>query len=303
MLPPQPPRPAPPATAITLPKLLLVEGDTPMHFFEALLCHLGLDPHILILNYRGTAALATYLKTLAATPDFARLVTSVGVVRDAENDAAAAGQGVTHALSAAALTAARTPPIRTSVFILPDNNNPGMIETLCMEAVKNEPTLANSYTCVEEFFVCLGRSRVALPSLPVLAKNQAQAYLATRQDVQMFPGIAAYRDLLALDQCHLPAPHPIPASLVGRACAKSGSRSQRKWPSISFSWPSSSSYASRRAKPGLRVQRLQGGLLVLAVQPEILNTRVTPVPPVLPGVPPLRGRSWREPRWSFARWQ
>ncbi len=37
MLPPQPPRPAPPATAITRSKLLLVEGATPMHFFEALL--------------------------------------------------------------------------------------------------------------------------------------------------------------------------------------------------------------------------------------------------------------------------
>jgi hypothetical protein len=164
-----------------------------MHFFEALLRHLGLAPHILILNYQGTADLATFLKTLTATPDFARLVTSVGVVRDAENNAAAARQAVTDALNAASLIAARTPLIRTSVFILPDNNNPVMIETLCMEAVKNEPTLANAHACVEEFFVCLGRSSVALPSLPVLAKNQARAYLATRRDVQMFPGIAAYR--------------------------------------------------------------------------------------------------------------
>jgi hypothetical protein len=62
MLSPRPPRPVPPATAITLSKLLLVEGDTPSHFFEALLRHLGLDSHILILNYRGTADLATYLK-------------------------------------------------------------------------------------------------------------------------------------------------------------------------------------------------------------------------------------------------
>jgi Protein of unknown function (DUF3226) len=121
-------------------------------------------------------------------------VTSVGVVRDAENDAAAARQAVSHALSAAGLMAARTPPIRTAMFILPDNNNPGMIETLCVEAVKNEPSLANAYTCVEEFFVCLGRTGVSLPSLPVLAKHQAQAYLATRQDVQLFPGIAAYRN-------------------------------------------------------------------------------------------------------------
>jgi hypothetical protein len=138
--------------------------------------------------------LKTDLITLATTPDFARLVTSVGVVRDAENDAVAALQSVTDALTAAGLTPARTPPIRTSVFILPDNKSPGTIETLCMEAVKSEPTLANAYGCVEEFFACLGRNQVALPSDPILAKNRAQAYLATRQEVQMFPGIAAYRD-------------------------------------------------------------------------------------------------------------
>lgn len=194
MLLPRPPRPAPPASPITLPKLLLVEGDTPMHFFEALLLHLGLSPQILILNYGGTADLKTYLRTLTATPDFARLVKSMGIVRDPEGDAVAAHRSVADALTAAGLTPARTPPIRTSIFILPDNNSPGMIETLCMEAVKNEPTLANAYTCVEEFFVCLGRNNVALPSDPVLAKNHAQAYLATRQRVQMFPGIAAYSD-------------------------------------------------------------------------------------------------------------
>jgi len=165
-----------------------------MHFVEALLRHLGLESQILILNYRGTADLATYLKTLAATSAFAHLVTSVGIVRDAENNAATARQAVAHALSAVGLTAARTPPIKISVFILPDNNNPGMIETLCMEAVKNEPALANAYTCVEECFACLVRNKVALPSLPVLAKNQAQAYLTTRQDVQLYPGIAAYRN-------------------------------------------------------------------------------------------------------------
>jgi hypothetical protein len=188
----QPPKPPPPPTPVTLSKLLLVEGATPMHFFEALLKHLGLSPQILVLDFKGTGDLRAYLKTLTATSDFVRLVTSVGVVRDAENDAAAAHQAVADALTAVGLTATRKPPIQTSVFILPDNANPGMIETLCIEAVKNEPTLANEYTCVEEFFACLGRRNVPLPPSPKFAKIVAQAFLATRQQVQLPPGIAAY---------------------------------------------------------------------------------------------------------------
>ncbi|HQU46065.1 MAG TPA: hypothetical protein PK867_24845 [Pirellulales bacterium] len=45
MIPPRPP-PLPLPAPISLSKLLLVEGDTPMHFFEALLLHLNLSNQI-----------------------------------------------------------------------------------------------------------------------------------------------------------------------------------------------------------------------------------------------------------------
>jgi hypothetical protein len=51
----QPPRMAPPPVPIALSKLLLVEGDTPMHFFEALLQHLGLGSAVEVRNFRGAA--------------------------------------------------------------------------------------------------------------------------------------------------------------------------------------------------------------------------------------------------------
>src|SRR5262249_59391397 len=94
------------------------------------------------------------------------------------------------ALQAAALA----PSIKTSVFILPDNAGPGTIETLCMRAVDGEPALATASACAAEFFACLAKNGVALPSEPKLAKNRAQAYLATRMEVQLFPGQAAYKD-------------------------------------------------------------------------------------------------------------
>ena len=185
--------PPPPPGPITLTKLLLVEGDTPTHFFEALLRHLKLDATVEVRNFRGVGDFKAFVAALAATAEFQGLVTSVGVVRDAEDRPAIhARQSVEAALTAAGLTPTRIPPIRTSVFILPDDTNPGMIETLCMEAVRGEPSLAGAYGCITDFFACLARNKIALPSGPVLAKNHAQAYLATRPKLKPFPGLAAY---------------------------------------------------------------------------------------------------------------
>ncbi|HEY7428040.1 MAG TPA: DUF3226 domain-containing protein [Gemmataceae bacterium] len=146
MIPVRPMGPPPKPIPVTLPKLLFVEGDTPMHFFEALLRYLHLDQQIEIRNFRGVGDFKTFLMDLAKSADFQRLVASVGVVRDAEDQpAAAARQSVLNAFTAAGLTPQRIPLVQTSIFILPDNTNPGMIETLCIEAVKTEPSLTDAY--------------------------------------------------------------------------------------------------------------------------------------------------------------
>lgn len=193
MIPAKPLAPVLPPPPISLSRLLLTEGDTPMHFFEALLRHLGKAHEVEIRNFRSISQLRPTLLDLAQTAEFQTLVTSVGVVRDAEDDAAAALRSVEGALQAAGLAPGRAPPIKTSVFILPNNAGPGMIETLCMQAVDGEPALAAASACTAQFFACLGKGGIALPTEPKLAKNRAQAYLATRTDVQLFPGQAAYK--------------------------------------------------------------------------------------------------------------
>lgn len=193
MIPRPAPAPIPPLPPVSFPRLLLVEGDTPLHFFEAFLKHLGIAAVIEVRNFRGVPNLKPFLADLAGTAEFQTVVNSVGVVRDVETDAVAARQSVEGALQAAGLTPARVPPIKTSIFILPDNTNPGMIETLCMRAVESEATLQAASTCATEFFACLHKNGLSLPTEPKLAKNRAQAYLATRMDVQLFPGQAAYR--------------------------------------------------------------------------------------------------------------
>jgi hypothetical protein len=86
-----------------------------------------------------------------------------------------------------------SPNLAVTAFVFPDDQNPGNIETLCLAAARQEPSLAVALTCVDAFFDCLQRGQVSLPQQPALAKNHAQTYLATRMAAQLFPGTAAYR--------------------------------------------------------------------------------------------------------------
>ena len=195
MIPARPPKAPPAPTPIQLSKLLLVEGDTPMHFFEALLQHLGLQDQIEIRNFGGITDLRSFLPSLLVTPGFKERVKVLAAVRDAEENAYAARQSINDALTAAGLTPQAVPQVRTAIFILPDGQNPGKIETLCMRSVSADP----AYSCVEKFFDCVRKEKGALPVNFDQAKAYAQVFLATRENVQLFPGVAAYRGYWSWD--------------------------------------------------------------------------------------------------------
>lgn len=177
---------APPPLPFRVSKLLLLEGQTPLHFFEALLLQLGLSPQIEVRSFGGVGDLRDSLTALANTPGF-HLIQSLGIVRDAERDAKAALAAVNGGVAAAGVNQHGLKKI--SVFLLPDNARPGMIETLLVDSLRADPI----YACIEEFFDCTAKFGAPLPAGEIAAKSLAQAYLATRPEVQMFPGIAAYR--------------------------------------------------------------------------------------------------------------
>jgi hypothetical protein len=164
---------------ITYAKLLVVEGIDPWGFFKALLQTMDLLSEVEIRNYGGIKELTDYLNTLRVTPGF-RDVVSLGIVRDAEIDAKSAFQSVRDSLACAELPVPEKPKVAapgtpaTSVFILPDCEKSGMLETLCLEAVTNDPAIP----CVEDYFDCLKRSGIDVPSN--LAKAQTHAFLASR---------------------------------------------------------------------------------------------------------------------------
>ena len=179
----------PSPTELTAPKQLVVEGKDSMHFFEALLRFLGISD-VQVQNSGGVGELRGFLKALLITPNFSGSVASLGIVRDAENSAPSAAQSVCSALSAANLTvpsAASTPTSsspQVSYFILPDNSQPGMLETLCLRSVARDPVMP----CVHDFFTCINDIGLAPSNMD---KARIQAYLASKRQLRRLLGEAA----------------------------------------------------------------------------------------------------------------
>ncbi|MGH7597070.1 MAG: DUF3226 domain-containing protein [bacterium] len=157
---------------------LLVEGKDAEIFFKALLRKINLSG-IQVQDFGGKDELKGFLKALRNAPNFARQVVSLGIVRDAETDPKAAFQSVCSALRNADLTepprpiaqAGENPKI--SVLIIPNAMTPGMLETLCLEAVTEDPAMA----CVREYFECVQLKKGLLPSN--MFKARLHVYLAS----------------------------------------------------------------------------------------------------------------------------
>ena len=178
MLPPGLQTPGSPAP-ISYNKLLITEGGDAFSFFKAALRHLGLLDQIEIRNLGGVTDWSAYLPVLVRTDGFAHVV-SLALVRDAETDCRAAFQSACAALARAHLPVPPQPAAAApgspsvAVFILPDCHRPGMLETLCLEAVANDPATV----CVDRYFNCLSTRKLVLPAN--LEKARVRAFLASR---------------------------------------------------------------------------------------------------------------------------
>lgn len=176
--------------AITHPKQLLVEGRDAVAFFGALLKHLGLS-EVQIQNFGGISELRPFLKALRNEPGFWGNVLSLGVIRDAESNPQGAFQSVRDSLLAASLPSPVKPAVsegnnpQVSVLILPGAATPGMLESLCLAALENDPATQ----CVDDYFDCLKQQLAALPSN--LTKARLHAFLSSRPKPDLLVGEAA----------------------------------------------------------------------------------------------------------------
>ena len=172
---------------------LLVEGKDQLNFFEAFTKHLSIQS-VQVSNFGGVTDLREFLSSFAKARNFEK-IRSIGIVRDAEKLAGSAFQSVQSALGNAALpvparagqTSGGSRPV--TVYILPDNKHPGMLETLLCR------TFANTAEdrCIDDYFACVG-APVRQPE-----KARAHAWLATKPDPHVSVGVAAKKDYWDLD--------------------------------------------------------------------------------------------------------
>lgn len=177
---------------------LLVEGNDERNFFVAMFRHLSLDG-VQIQNFGGVDNLRDFLATFARLDDVFEDVESVGIVRDAEISAESAFQSVQGALRNADMVVPTAPGVKAdgspsvSVFILPDNESGGMLETLLCRTFENTPMNG----CIDDFLDCVSdetSERLRRPE-----KSRAHAYIATTPEPQVSVGVAAQRGYWNLD--------------------------------------------------------------------------------------------------------
>ncbi len=214
-----------PNVSIEKTVLLLVEGNDDYWFFRRLIERRHnvseiQQVDIQIIEFAQADKLSRFLSNVIA-PALATTATAVrgiGIVRDADDNYAAALQSVEGALRQANLPVPQTPTqpavglvseynINVATYIMPDNTSRGDLETLCLEAIRD----AEVMPCVNGYFDCLksidhlprqeskARLRAFLaanPADPTLLSGNAIAAGVIPWDSPAFDGIHQFLDLL-----------------------------------------------------------------------------------------------------------
>jgi hypothetical protein len=174
---------------IIKPVLLIGEGRDEENFFSSLVEHLGLIERIQVAEYGGKDGLRGFLSALRAFPN----LKNIGIMRDADNDHAAALASVMSAISHAKLPDI----VRVTPFILPAPNGYGALEALVLKAVSATPTWA----CVDAFSKCVTEKIPGAFSKTGYDKHRLQAWLSTLPRPGLRLGEAACAG-------HIPFVHP-----------------------------------------------------------------------------------------------
>ncbi|MYC34586.1 MAG: hypothetical protein F4X64_15595 [Chloroflexi bacterium] len=169
-------------------KLLLVEGADDRRLFGALANHLAIHG-ITIESYNGKSNLGNDLANRTRSPHFS-LYSSLGIVRDADDNAQSAFNSVISALLRAKLPKPTSPVspatehgLRVAVLIIPPDEDSGELENLCLRSIEN----AEERACVDACINCVETAGEPI-SANRLAKAKVHTYLAAGPEPGFFAG-------------------------------------------------------------------------------------------------------------------
>jgi len=183
---------------ITESKLIIVEGDDDKSFLIALIEWLGLSG-IQVIGCIGKGSMPDVMRAVAITRGFSDRVVSLGIVRDADENAQGRFDSVCNALRAAGLSVPSQPLTfaqgtpRVIVMIWPCDRNEGTLEDVCLQSVASYPEM----TCVNQYFECLEDQVLEQPRN--LSKGKVQAFLASRPKTYPHLGVAALKSCWPFD--------------------------------------------------------------------------------------------------------
>ena len=170
-------------------KLLLVEGNDDLRFFQAMYQSLGISD-VTVSSYNGKRNLGNDLSERVRSPGF-QTVSGVGIVRDADESSHSAFDSVVGALRRVNLPIPDAPAIpierdglRISVLILPPDDDCGELENVCLGSIEG----SGEMECVESYITCL---RNLEPSIAAnhMAKARLHSYLNQYQGGMCISGV------------------------------------------------------------------------------------------------------------------
>lgn len=188
------------AEAIRQKKLIAVEGQDEVNFFEALLEHSRISD-CEVRQVGGKRQFKDKLPALVRMSGFSEVEVLV-VIRDADDDAEGAFRSIKNILKKEKLK----PPVQVNqfsdgspkigIFIMPGNSDTGMLEDLCLKTVEHHPAMH----CVEPFMDCI--SELENPPNNI-AKAKAQAFLAAMPKLVNSLGLGAQKGYWNFDSREL----------------------------------------------------------------------------------------------------
>jgi hypothetical protein len=184
-------------------KILVVEGKDECNFFAAILEYEKING-IQVMDIGGKDKFKNTFPNLRNSDQFDKVHT-IGFIRDAEEkDATSAFQSICSTLKNNQLPVPKTintiinkSNIKIGIFIMPNNNDAGMLEDLCIESVKTYPIFA----CVDQYIeCCLSKNLPENNKKFNRSKAKIQTYLASKTPIANSLGIAAQKQYWNFEQ-------------------------------------------------------------------------------------------------------
>ena len=166
--------------------VLMVEGPSDMNFFQGLLKRsddIDLDrSKMQIITANGKNFFPNKIDWLKR-PDRKKKITRIGFVRDAdENPAQSAFQSICHFLKENSfpvpqrLSDITQGDLRCGIFIMPDNESRGMLESLCLESIQSLPIAPS----IDRYLDAVKENSAEMYDKLNLPKSKVLTYLAGR---------------------------------------------------------------------------------------------------------------------------